>query len=258
MATPPPVWVRRDDRASSRGFDLGYGTIISTGLVAEPREAALPGGDAHPGVIVPQLTRYAHVHGDARHGILREHVGPQAQRSLFAAAVQSACDKISQREMQPTVGQFVAKQRSPIMQGTADSPWYIIASQRASARQLAASRFAPHASPGGAGHQSLGDIPQPGLGAGLVGRTGGDVVSDAPVAVDSAAVGRGRGSDDGLERRVQPAKAAAATASHISDRMSVAAGMIGQLEYRPCGEPSTRLALVIIVVCLGQRRAPQC
>jgi hypothetical protein len=58
-----------------------------------------------------------------RHATRRAQAPPlHEQRFALAVEVQSLSVKSSQREMQPTVGQLVAKQRSPFMQGTTDSP----------------------------------------------------------------------------------------------------------------------------------------
>src|SRR5580704_609061 len=61
--------------------------------------------------------------------------------------------------MHPTVGQFVAKPASSIMQATTDSPPYAMPVHFGSARQDAVSLWTPHGSPAGEAHQSDGFHP---------------------------------------------------------------------------------------------------
>src|SRR5260370_29021182 len=61
---------------------------------------------------------------------------------------------------QPTVGQFEAKPRPSTWHATTDSPSYRIPLHAGSARQAATLRWRPQGSPAGAGHQSLGFMPQ--------------------------------------------------------------------------------------------------
>jgi hypothetical protein len=113
----------------------------------------------------PQSSSFAHVPGapaaaGRRQGYFRVHVlsGWSSQRGL--AAAQCASSSVSQRDTQPTVGQFDAKHRASRWQGAADSPEYARPSQRASALQAARFLFAPHGSSAGASHQSPWPMPQ--------------------------------------------------------------------------------------------------